>query len=84
MFQQIAFSSCVSSPGYLKFLEALHPYVEQLKTLSQISPKTPVAPATEEPDQGVFLEGDSSGHSLPETTASPSNEDQNTSVCTIS
>lgn len=71
-------------PGYLKFLEALHPYMEQLKTLSQISPKTPVAPASEEPDQGVFLEDDSSGHSPPETAASPSTEDQNASVCTIS
>ena len=58
--------------------------MEQLKTLSQISPKTPVAPASEEPDQGVFLEDDSSGHSPPETAASPSTEDQNASVCTIS
>ena len=60
--------------------------MEQLKTLSQISPKTPVAhgsQATEEPDQGVFLEGEA-GHSLPETAASPNTEDQNASVCSIS
>jgi len=72
-------------PGYLHFLDLVHPHFDQLKSLAQHSPKTPLSQSTEEVDLGVTLVEDSTSQlkdkSSPKKAGS---QDQDGSVCVVS
>ena len=73
------------SPGYLHFLDLVHPHFDQLKSLAQHSPNTPLSQSTEDVDLGVTLVEDSTSQlkdkSSPKIAGS---QDQDGSVCVVS
>ena len=81
------FLSSPYSPGYLHFLDSIHPHFDQLKSLAQHSPKTPLSQSTEETDVGVSLAEDSTTPLQDKDKPSPKvagTQDPNASVCVVS